>query len=177
MSIERFSWFAHIFDLTIFPTDPTRQLSSEKFSLSALEGQSRPGRAFLASFYDFRPLNAFFAQFSTQETIWMLDFVVFHQTLDISIHSSQMVDIMTPELACFRRKTPLLALWELFDPFWTARWDKYRLIYPDIDAISWFLMISDRIGSLSTLDMHYRTNYAPIWPYPAPSLYSPYKSE
>ena len=26
MSIERFPWFAHIFDLTIFLTDPTRQL-------------------------------------------------------------------------------------------------------------------------------------------------------
>ena len=118
-SIERFPWFAHIFDLTIFPTDPTRQLSSKKFSLSALEGQSRPGRAFLASFYDFRPLNAFFAQFSTQETIWMLDFVVFHQTLDISIHSSQMVDIMTPELACFRRKNAtsslLRAIWPLLN--------------------------------------------------------------
>ena len=36
-SIERFPWFAHIFDLTIFPTDPTRQLSSEKLSLSALD--------------------------------------------------------------------------------------------------------------------------------------------
>ena len=115
--LVRFPLFAHIFDLTIFLTDPTQQLSSKNFSLSALEGQSRPGRAFLAIFYDFRPLNAFFARFSTLKTIAMLEFGVFHQTLDISIFFSQIVDVLTPELACFRRKNAnfslLGAIWPL----------------------------------------------------------------
>ena len=116
-SIERFPWFAHIFDLTIFPTDPTHQLSSKNFFMAPPRAQSRPGRPFFGVFLGFWSIWTIFSRLLTPYPVWMHEFLVFHQILNILPHFSHVPQVSISELSKYRPKKRFLLVFGLFCHF------------------------------------------------------------